>query len=170
MKKSWKAIISKSDNAVWGHYVIVPDKIAKSFLSKKIKRVICTINDDLNIHAALMPKKDGQAFININKEIRKKYKLEEGSSLMVEIFEDTSKYGMTFPEEMKELMLQDPEGEAVFHKLTPGKQRSLLYLISKPKTSDSRLKKALVILDYLKATGGQLDFKDLNIAFKESNY
>jgi len=170
MKKSWKAKLCKGESALWGHYVIVPEAIAKTFLNKKIKRVICTINNELKIHAALMHKKNQHIFININNEIRKRFHLEIGSIVSLEIQEDKSKYGMTFPEEMKELMHQDPEGDAAFHKLTPGRQRSLLYLISKPKTSESRLKKALVILDYLKATGGKLDFKELNIAFKASKF
>ena len=69
---------------------------------------------------------------------------------------------------MKELLLLDPEAEHVFHKLTIGKQRSLLYVIGQPKTSEARLKKAIVITEYLKLTGGKLDFKDLNEAFKQA--
>ncbi|MFK7984322.1 MAG: hypothetical protein AB8G86_30390 [Saprospiraceae bacterium] len=63
----------------------------------------------------------------------------------------------------------DEVGSTFFHQLTPGKQRSLLHLIGKPKNSAIRLKKAVVVLDFLKTNNGKLDFKLLNIAFKESN-
>jgi len=98
----------------------------------------------------------------INKKIRTKLKLDVGSSVDVMIQADTSKYGMPMPEEMEELLIQDPEGNEIFHKLTPGKQRSLLYIIGKIKSSDIRLRKAVAILEYLKMVNGNLDFPEMN--------
>ena len=71
------------------------------------------------------------------------------------------------PEEMEVLLAQDEEADRYFHQLTPGKQRSLLHIIGKPKTEATRLKKAIVITEYLKTNRGKLDFKELNLAFKE---
>jgi uncharacterized protein YdeI (YjbR/CyaY-like superfamily) len=73
---------------------------------------------------------------------------------------------MPMPEELEELLLQDPEGDMYFHELTPGKQRNLIYMVSKPKGVDTRIKKALVIVQHLKEVKGQLDFKMLNEAYK----
>ena len=69
----------------------------------------------------------------------------------------------------KRLLLVDEGGSHFFHQLTAGKQRSLLHVIGKPKSSAIRLKKAVIVLDFLKINNGKLDFKLLNIAFKESN-
>jgi len=156
-------------SALWGGHFIVPDDVAQHFLEQKIKRVVCSINENYTFQCALMPKGNGIYFININSDIRKKMKLKIGTKIEVELQEDTSKYGLPMPEEMDELLKIDDEGNELFHALTLGKQRSLLHIIGKPKSSDLRLKKALVVIDYLKATGGKLDFKQLNQAFKESN-
>jgi len=162
--------LDKMDSPVWGHHITLPKQVSDHFLSKKIKRVVCVINDIITIHSGIQSKGDGQFFILVNKEIRKKLALIEGDELTIELTEDKSKYGMPMPEEMGELLEIDDEANQFFHSLTKGKQRSLIYMISKPKSSDVRLKKALTICDYLKTTGGKLDYKDLNEAFKQSNY
>ena len=74
---------------------------------------------------------------------------------------DRSKYGMEMPEELEELLLIELEGEKLFDALKPGKRRNLIHLVSIPKTSHTRLKKAVGILDYLKESRGVLDHKDL---------
>lgn len=157
------------DSSVYYFHVTVPPKIAKKFISSESKRVVCTLNDQLSYQAAIMPKGKGEFFIMINKENRKKLNLNIGDEVEVSLEKDESKYGLPMPEEMEELLLMDADGDAVFHSLTPGKQRNLLFIIGKPKNSDTRLKKAVVVIDYLKMTGGKLDFKELNEAFKREN-
>ncbi len=90
-----------------------------------------------------------------------------GTEISVKLEKDDSDYGMPMPEEFEELLLMDPEADECFHKLTIGKQRSLLYIIGKPKRSETRIKKAVVVAEYLKSTGGVLDYKELNVAFRE---
>jgi len=106
------------------------------------------------IHAALMPQGNGDFFINVNKEIRKKQSLELGDKITIELEKDSSKYGMPLPDELKTAWELDEEGHSIFHSLTMGKQRSLVYIIGKPKSSDIRIKKALTMLEYLKSVNG----------------
>ncbi len=155
------------DSNVWSYHLPVPIAVSNHFLEQKIKRLIATFNKEIELHCALMPKGDGSYFININKEIRKKLGSFVGDEIHIHLREDTSKYGMPLPEEMEALLEIDEEGNNYFHALTPGKQRSLLYMVGKPKNSDTRLKKALAIIDYLKYVKGKLDFKELNQWFKE---
>jgi len=159
--------LEKLDSAVWNMHLTVPKEISDQLMSSSGNRVICNIDDRWEFHAALMPKGEGIYFINVNKEIRKKLNLTEGDKVPITLSVDNSKYGIHLPEEMEVLLEQDIEGNAVFHKLTIGKQRSLLHLIGTPKSSDTRLRKALMTLDYLKSVNGELDFKELNIFFKE---
>jgi len=154
--------LDNMDSPLWGHHITLPKEISEHFLSKKIKRLLCVINKEITIHAGMQSKGDGQYFILINKEIRKQLSVYEGDDLHIELSEDKSKYGMPMPEEMAELLAIDDEADKVFHSLTKGRQRSLLFLINKPKSSDIRLKKALTICDYLKVSGGKLDFKEKN--------
>jgi uncharacterized protein YdeI (YjbR/CyaY-like superfamily) len=48
----------------------------------------------------------------------------------VRIERDHSEFGHEVPEELQVLLDQDEEGNAFFRALTPGKQRSLIYLVS----------------------------------------
>ncbi|MBE62878.1 MAG: hypothetical protein CMB89_11005, partial [Flammeovirgaceae bacterium] len=64
---------------------------------------------------------------------------------------------------------QDKLASEFFHDLTPGKQRNLIYIISKVKNTDSRINKALAIIDHLTERNGKLDFKLLNEKIKEYN-
>ncbi len=165
---TFTTVVSHSDGPIWGRQVAVPLGISQDLLKDGTTRFLITLNGSEPMHKALMPDGQGGSFIIFNKEVQKKYDLKEGAIATVTVSKDESEYGMPMPEEMAVLMQQDPEGNACFHSLTKGKQRSLLYIIGKPKTSDTRLNKALVVLDYLKAAQGKLDFKELNIAFKES--
>ena len=65
------------------------------------------------------------------------------------------------PEEMAEVLESDPEGDELFHALTPGKQRNLLYIIGKVKSSELRIHKALVVVEHLKTQGGKINFSQL---------
>jgi bifunctional DNA-binding transcriptional regulator/antitoxin component of YhaV-PrlF toxin-antitoxin module len=165
----FKTHIKHVDGQVWYCAVFVPAEIAKQFIDKKQKRVVCTINNAVTFQCALMPKGDGSYFINTNKEIRKKLGLEPGMEVNIGLEADTSKYGMPLPDELKTAWDLDKEAFDVFHSLTIGKQRNLIHIVGKVKSSEVRIKKALVILEYLKSVNGKLDFKELNQAFKEAN-
>ncbi|MEM6319285.1 MAG: DUF1905 domain-containing protein [Bacteroidota bacterium] len=159
----------KPSSLSWNFQIDVPKETADLFIEGDNRRVICTLDGKYQFHAALMHNGTGGHFITINSDIRKKLKLGEDATLQVELQKDRSKYGIYLPEEMKELLLVDEEGSHFFHQLTPGKQRSLLHIVGKPKSSDVRLKKSVVVLDHLKTNNGKLDFKMLNEAFKQAN-
>lgn len=157
-----------SDN-VYGHHLIVPEEVVEFFAKKKVKRFTCTLKDEHSFPCAIMPKGKGIFFIHINAEVRKICRIRVGSKVQVKLEPDDSKYGMPMPEEMDELLKIDDEANELFHALTKGKQRSLLYIIGKPKSSQIRINKAIVITEHLKRMNGKLDFKILNQDFKEFN-
>ncbi|MDX1667603.1 MAG: YdeI/OmpD-associated family protein [Saprospiraceae bacterium] len=162
--------LKKFDSNLWDYYIDVPDDMVQSLLEDSDdRRVICTLNGREEFHCALMPKGDGTYFINVNKERRKKLHLRAGSQLSVKLKKDESEYGLPMPEELEELLELDDKGSRLFHALTPGKQRSLIHMVGKLKRTDSRIRKAVAIVDYLKASGGELDYKELNQAFKDAN-
>lgn len=170
MTHQFTTCIQVLESNVWGNHIVVPTEVALYYLEeKKSKRVLCTMSNGFSFQCAIMKSKD-LYFINLSKEIRKKSgELEEGDEVELTIALDESKYGLPVPEEFEEMLYQDPVGNELFHKLTPGRQRSLLYIIGKPKSSAIRMKKGWVVLDYLKDTAGKLDFKELNHYFKEAN-
>ena len=136
---------------------------------KNAARIIFSINGEGRIYRAFMPAGDGNYFILINQEICKKFKLEPEVPVTLQISPDDSEYGMPLPEELSELWALDEDAYRTFHLLTPGKQRSLIYQIAKPKGADTRVKKAVQISEYLKGVNGKLDYKELNAYIKADN-
>src|SRR4029077_15972406 len=85
----------------------------------------------------------------------------DGDMVDVVLERDESKYGFPMPEEFAEGLKQDPQGNKLFHTLTKGKQRSLLYQLSKPKDIDVRIHQALIIVEHLKENDGAIIDKKL---------
>ena len=167
MEASFTTKVTKFADSLWSFHIKVPDDIYTKFSSEKIKRVLLQIDDHDKLHAGFMPEGNGKYFLMLSKPIMKKFQLALEQTVKVKIEKDTTRYGMPISEEMKELLELDPEGEAYFHKLTPGKIRSLLHVVNKIKSSDKRIEKSVIILEHLKANNGKLDYKSLNQAFKD---
>lgn len=136
---------------------------------KNPSRIVFSINGAGRIYRAFMPAGNGDFFILINQEICRQFNLEPEVPVTLQISPDDSEYGMPLPEELAELWAMDEEAYRVFHLLTPGKQRGLIYQISKPKGADTRVKKAVQISEYLKSVNGKLDYKELNEYIKADN-
>jgi hypothetical protein len=166
MKKSFTSVLERFNSDLWHFHLMVPQDISDFYNEANIDRLECVINEAETFQCALMPKGSNQYFININKERRKKLNLQLGDKLEIVLTADNSPYGLPMPEELGELLKMDDEASVLFHALTPGKQRNLLFIVGKPKTSDTRLIKALIVVNYLKQTGGKLDFRALNEAFR----
>lgn len=174
MKKyNFEAQLKQTDsNLSWNYRIYVPNKICEKIFTETIKgnekRVFCEINELIVMQAALTSDGNGGFYVMVNKENRKKANLEQSTTANVCVFADHSKYGIALPVEMETLLEQDDEGSVLFHKLTPGKQRSLLHQISSTKSEHTRIMKALTILEHLKYNQGKLDFKTLLEDFKNA--
>jgi hypothetical protein len=166
MEATFQTSVNKFDDSLWSFHLKVPEEIYQLFAEKNIKRVLMQINNSKKLHAGFMPEGNGRYFLMLSKNLMKQLQLAIGQSVKVVIEEDTTRYGMPISTEMKELLELDPEGEAYFHKLTPGKIRSLLHFVNKLKSSDKRIEKSVIILEHLKANNGSLDWKALHDAFK----
>jgi uncharacterized protein YdeI (YjbR/CyaY-like superfamily) len=103
----------------------------------------------------------------VNKKLRERLKLTDGTEVNVTLRKDDSKYGLPMPEELQEVLNTDQEGNDLFQALTPGKKRSLLHIVGTYKTTDLKIKKSLVIIDHLKMTGGKVLFKQLGESLKQ---
>lgn len=159
VSKSIKTKLDRFNSNIWHFHVVIPQKIGNLFIEGANRRVICKLNKTEQIHAALMPLGDGNYFININQTIRKILKLNDGDEVLVDLEKDDSEFGIPMPEEFAVLLEQDLAGADEFFKLTPGKQRSLLYIIAKPKSADLRIRNGIGILTHLKNTHGKINYK-----------
>ena len=65
------------------------------------------------------------------------------------------------PEELAAVLADDPEGDKIFHALTAGKLRTMLYVISQGIDSDDRIWRAVQVIEHIKKRAGKIDFKAL---------
>lgn len=149
----------------------VPRKPIEPLLAREHNpfRVLVDINGHGKISSGLLPDGKNNFFITVSKEVRKRFGLELDHEVTLTLYPDESEYGMPLPEELAELWALDPDARRVFHQLTPGKQRGLIYQIAKPKGAATRVKKAVQISEYLKSVDGKLDYKELNAYIKADN-
>jgi Domain of unknown function (DUF1905)/Bacteriocin-protection, YdeI or OmpD-Associated len=132
------------------HYIMLDATTVAKLTKGGNKRVICTINKTEKLHSAIMPKKEGGHFVMIGSSICKKLKLKVGSEIQVSFEIDKTEYQFEMPEELKEVLDTDEEANKIFHALTSGNQRGLIYLLSLVKSSDKKIERALKIAESIK--------------------
>lgn len=170
MEYTFTSILDKFQKSrVWSFHFIIPKIIAHELL-KEGKRVVCTINNATSFQCGILSAGDLGYFVTINTTIRKQANIDWHDKVTLTLKRDTSKYGLPIPEVFKELLEQDTAFDTLFHDLTKGKQRSLLHLVGTFKSEQKQLEKTMVIRDYLIQVNGELDYKELNLAFKNSRY
>lgn len=141
---------------VWGHSLVVPPLYADLFkAADNSRRVVCVLNDRLTLHCAIMPHHD-RWYISMNKPNLKRLGLKVGSAVEVSIRRDNSEFGLPMPEELWEVLAQDPEAKGYFDGLTAGKKRSLIHLVNGVKNIDKRIERAWLIAERLRETKGIL--------------
>lgn len=160
--------IQQFTGELWKYHLPIPEEIVKEFIEGRNKRVICEINGVFKWQTAFM-KTAEYWFITVNQDIMDTCELKVYQKVHLKISKDTSTYGMEMPEELFELFKQDDQAYTYFQKVSPGKQRNLIYIVNKVKSSDSRLRKALAIAHHLKETKGTINFKLLNETIKQFN-
>jgi len=134
------------------HNVLIPLEIATPFISNNHKRVIVQIQyqeTSVQYHAALQKRKD-RYFVMLSKKYQKQVGIFPNDYFQIQLFEDTSKYGVAMPEEFQAVLQSDYEASEIFESLTDGKKRSLIYYILGFKNSQTRIDKALIITENLK--------------------
>ncbi|NVK27899.1 MAG: hypothetical protein HWE14_07640 [Flavobacteriia bacterium] len=137
------------DNDGHMHKVLIPDAVATKFQEEKVRRVQAWLKGYGPIHRALSVN-SGQTFLYLSKSTMKEIDLLAFEEVQVRISEDTTTYQAPEPVEWMELMSQDEEIKHRFEAVTDGKKRAILFAVSRPKSSDARLRKALSIADELR--------------------
>ncbi len=130
----------------------IPIDTANYFINKKYKRIVVKITckeKSMEFHAALQKSKN-KYYILFSKEKQKKLNVLVNDGLEITLSKDTSKYGVEMPEEFEAVLQSDFDGASLFESLTDGKKRGLIYHILKIKNSQTRIDKALIIIENLK--------------------
>ncbi|MGH1435281.1 MAG: DUF1905 domain-containing protein [Lewinella sp.] len=163
MKFQFSAPLEAASSKLFNWQVRVPADVTAAFLASPTKkRVVCILNGQDPHQCALTPIGDGVYVIKVNQGRIKKLALEEGKTIVTELFPDDSKYGLPMPEEMAAVLAEDPEGDKVFHALSAGKLRTMLYVVSQGTDSDDRIWRAVQVIEHIKKRNGKIDFKALH--------
>ena len=160
------AILEKSTNKLWGSHLRVPPSVAQKLVSGSSRRVLRTLNGSEEHQCALLPYGEGTFVLSVNKSLRDALHLEIGSSIRVSLRRDESKYGLPVPAELKELFRQDSEGNALFHSLTSGRQRTLLYIVGSARGPEERAWRASLIVRHLRENHGTIRYRQLYQSLK----
>ena len=134
------------------HGIVLPDSIVAPFVKKGLKRVKFMAffeGKEIRFHGAVHSYL-GKNMVSFGKRYQKELGVYPSDYFELQMFEDTSKYGVEMPEEFSAVLESDPEAFENFEKLTDGKKRSLIYYIIRFKNSQTRIDKALIIAENLK--------------------
>ncbi|HAW18740.1 MAG TPA: hypothetical protein DCX14_01025 [Flavobacteriales bacterium] len=165
----FEAPLGIADSDLFQYYIPVPENISEALITPESKRVICQVEGKLEYQAALISIGQGNYVILLNKERRTKLGLVLGEIVGVRVWRDTSELGMKMSDEFAEVMNQESEALEIFEKLTPGKKRTLIYWSDNVKSSEIKIRRAMVMARHLIETKGAVDFKLLNIQIKHAN-
>jgi hypothetical protein len=125
------------------------------------------LNDAQEFPCGLLHRGPRTYLITVNKKLRESLGLAFGQQVKVRLRKDESRYGLPIPEEFSVLLQQDRKGSALFHALTPGKQRTLLYIIGSVRNTGKRIARSLAVVAHLKANGGAIDYRQLNAQIRQ---
>lgn len=147
--KPFKAIIKKFDHKMGMHYCDIPKSIAKKLDDDK-RRLRAKINDSWQ-QCALMKTSDGDYYIFLQSDIRKKEKVVLGDEITVFLEKDDSEFGFDMPEELEVVLEQDSDGKEKFLRLLPGVQRNIIYYIMTGKLEETRIQRSLIMIERVKS-------------------
>lgn len=114
------------------------------------QRVLCSINSNEFFQAGMMALGQGRAYITINNKRMKLYKIKNGDAIDVALKKDTSEFGVPMPDELKEVLLQDDDGNKRFELLAKSKQRYIINYVNTVKSPQLRIERAIKLINNLK--------------------
>jgi hypothetical protein len=143
------------------HALEIPERYAIPFLDSGQKRVRVSAEFEgksIEFHAALQKYRE-RFVMTFGKRYQKELGVFPNDYFRLQLFKDSSKYGVDMPEELKAVLESDEKVNDIFHSFTEGRMRSIIYTIARYKNSQTRIDKSLVLAENLKR--GIRDPKDL---------
>ena len=143
------------------HSIAIPDVIASPFREADHSRVALKAffeERELAFHGKLHLYQ-GRFLISFGKRYQKELGVTKNDFFELQLFENTSKYGVEMPEEFQAVLDSDFEAYEAFERLTDGRKRSLIYYVTRFKNSQTRIDKTLIVTENLRL--GITDQKEL---------
>ena len=140
--------ITRIDGLYMSYILIIPQEIIEKINSKGRVRVEGTMNG-APFALAIQNLKTGEKYFSTSNALRRAAKIQ--LSVPVEVkFHLVDPNKLDIPEELEAVLDEDQEGKEAFEKLTTGYKRSLIHYITSVKNVDSRVKRALELIERAK--------------------
>ncbi len=146
------ARITRIDGVYMHCILIVPDEIIERINKKGRIRTKGTMNGS-PFALAIQNLKTGERYFSVSAPLRRAAKIQLSVPVQTE-FVIVDENELEIPEELTAVLNEDPEGKAAFDKLTTGSKRGLIHYVTSVKNVDSRIKRAMQLVE--KAKSGQL--------------
>jgi hypothetical protein len=142
------APLSEMKGGLVPHVIFLPDPVVEALPDERV-RAEGTFN---GVPFALAPqyKKDGRRYFAVSAALKKACKIAGGSPVKVE-FRLADPKKVEVPEELEAVLAQDDAAMKVWRSFTYGLQRSLIHYITSVKNVDSRITRALQMMEKAKA-------------------
>ena len=128
-KQVFRAIIENAGSG--GAYVIVPFDVEQVFGKKRVK-VKATIDGE-PYRGSLVRMGSPYHILGVLKEIREKVGKSVGDEVMVELEEDTDPREVEVPSDMRDVLKNNPEAEAIFARLSYTHQKEYVRWVEEAK-------------------------------------
>ncbi|WP_297766158.1 YdeI/OmpD-associated family protein [uncultured Muriicola sp.] len=133
------------------HSLILPDKEIRPFLEsghKRVKVMASFEGKSVEFYGALQKRKTEYRLM-FGKEHQKFLGVFPYDFISLKLSEDRSKYGVEMPEELDAVLESDIDAHEIFEGFTDGKKRSIIYMIARYKTSQTRIDKSIILCENL---------------------
>lgn len=134
------------------HAVYFPIDIGQPFLKQgkdRVKVIARHEGKELSFHAALQ-QRHNQLVITFSRAKQDALSIFKNDVFTLQLYEDTSQYGVDIPEELTAVLALDPVANKIFESLTDGRKRSLIYMIMRYKNPQTKIDKSLLLCENLK--------------------
>lgn len=142
------ARITRIDGAYMHYILIIPDEIIEQINKQGRIRTKGTMNGS-PFALAIQNLKTGERYFSVSAPMRRAAKIQLSVPVQTE-FVIVDENELDIPEELIAVLDEDPEGKAAFDKLTTGSKRGLIHYITSVKNVDSRIKRAMQLVEKAK--------------------
>ena len=145
----FSAEVESFERMGYGSFIALPEPIWDLAKASGFKRWICTLNDAITWHCAILPLGDGRRFVILSKDKLKAADVDLGHHVHVVLEPDMSQYGMALPEDLEEMLEADPEFQRRFDEMKPGRRRGVIHHIASAKTEETIAKRIVRLMQEL---------------------
>jgi hypothetical protein len=139
-----------------GHHLVIPPEVADALTAEGVRRVVGVLVGPtpgaLPVSFARMMHREaeGRTTLHFGVAWIRHAVLAEGDDVAVELAPDPDPNRVDLPVELEDVLAGDWETARLWNALTPGRQRSLAYVIERMRRPESRRRKAEALMEGLR--------------------